>query len=182
MTCGVILGMSPSVMHRRVRGPAIASIAATQRRRLAVGPVLADDDLGRAEVDARADLVRARAEHDDDPLDRRHGLDRAERVLEQRACRRARRAAWRSRRSASPSRPRARRLRSRAAAPSSARACVSTRARCCLYSGVALRSPDRARSRRRRAPRPRRCARRRAAGRAARPPPRSPAAASTPCA
>ena len=58
--------------------------AAAQRRRLAGRPVLADDDLGRAEVDARADLLRARAEHDDDPLDRGHRLDRADRVLEQR--------------------------------------------------------------------------------------------------
>ena len=119
--------MSPSVRTDGV-GVGDGRDAAAQRRRLAVGPVLADDDLGRAEVDARADLVRARAEHDDDPLDRGHGLDRADRVLEQRDAVQLGQLLGRAE-ARRPVPPRERRLRSPAAAAVVSARRVSTRAR-----------------------------------------------------
>ena len=70
--------------HDGLRPVADRRDPAAQRRGLTGRPVLADDDLGRPEVDARADLLRTGAQDDDDPLDRGHRLDRADRVLEQR--------------------------------------------------------------------------------------------------
>ena len=77
-------GWSPSVMTAASTSPSAVD-AGAQRGRLAVGPVLADDDVGAVEVDRVLDLAGVGAEDDDDRGDRGHREHRPHGVLEQRA-------------------------------------------------------------------------------------------------
>ncbi len=76
-------GWSPSVTHDGI-GVRQCGDAAAQREPLALVPVLADDDLGLAEVDAMEDLGRGVAEHDQHRVEGRDGEHGLDRVLEQR--------------------------------------------------------------------------------------------------
>ncbi len=76
-------GWSPSVMTAASTSPSAATPACRDAD-WPVGPLLADDDVGAAEVDGLPDLGGVRAEHDHDRRDRRHREHRADGVLEQR--------------------------------------------------------------------------------------------------